>query len=319
MNVRAAWCVLAALALCGCGRAARTERLQGYIEGEFVYEAAPSSGKLEKLAVSRGDMVEASAGLFALESVAETAARDEARHRLAQAVAALEDARKGKRPTEIESLAAQLGQARDALSLAEKELARQEMLDAAPGVGVKKDLDAARSTRDQSRQRVLQLDADLKTAKLGSRTDQIAGAEAEVKALTAALEKAEWNLSQTRQAAAERALVHDTFYRVGEWIPAGQPVVALLPPGNVKVRFYVPQTKLGGLRLGGKLRVHVDGAASPYDARISYISTREEYTPPVIFSRENRAKLVYLVEGRFDPGVALQLHPGQPVDVEPAP
>lgn len=309
-------CGLAVLILSGCQKSESPTRFQGYIEGEFVYVASPLGGKLETLSVSRGDMVEANAPLFALDNIPETAARDEAQNRLVQAQATLEDVRKGKRPSEIDSLAAQLQQARETLALSEKEAIRQEKLATVPGAGTQKDLDAARSTRDQNRQKVAQLEADLKTAQLGSRADQISAVEAEAKALAFTLKKTEWNLEQKRQSAPVKALVYDTFYRVGEWVPDGRAVVSLLPPGNVKIRVYVPQEQMSRLHPGGTLRVYVDGIAAPYSAKISYISTREEYTPPVIYSKENRAKLVFLVEGRFDSDVALKLHPGQPVDVE---
>ncbi|HEV3409112.1 MAG TPA: HlyD family efflux transporter periplasmic adaptor subunit, partial [Chthoniobacterales bacterium] len=105
----------------------------------------------------------------------------------------------------------------------------------------------------------------------------------------------------------------------GEWVPAGRPIVALLPPENIKVRAFVPETRIGTLRVGGEARVSVDGVGNPYPGRISYISPRAEYTPPVIYSRESREKLVFMVELRFDPEIAARLHPGQPVDVEFAP
>lgn len=304
-----------ALLLGGCDRQKETGRLQGYIEGDFVYVASPLAGKLETLFVEKGARIEKDARLFALENVRERAARDEAQRKLAQARANLEDVRKGKRPSEIDSLEAQLQQAKDALALSEKEQARQEKLAAVPGAGIAKDLDSARSASDQNRQRVVQLEADLKTSRLGSREDQVAASEAEVRALSSALEKSEWDLEQKSQKSLAGALVYDTFYRVGEWIPAGRPVVALLEPGHVKVRVYVPQELLGRLQPGGKLNVFVDGVSKPYPSRISYISTKAEYTPPVIYSRESRSKLVFLVEGVFDADSALQLHPGQPVDV----
>ena len=89
----------------------------------------------------------------------------------------------------------------------------------------------------------------------------------------------------------------------------------LLPPPNIKVRAFVPETKVGALRVGEQARVTVDGLSQPFAGRISYISPRAEYTPPVIYSRESRAKLVFMVEIVFEPAVAAKLHPGQPVDV----
>jgi len=290
-------------------------RVQGYVEGEFVYIASPLGGVLGSLYVQRGAQVKNNDPLFALESVSEKALRYEAERRLAQARANLEDAKKGKRPSEIESIEAQLRQARAALNLSEKEFERQEKL-LKSGATAIQSFDRAHSTRDQDSQRVTQLEADLKTAQLGSRSDQIAAAEANVRALEAALTKAEWDLSQKRQTAPQAGLVFDTLYREGEWVAAGRPVVILLPPQNIKVRAFVPQTQIGAIHTGDTVRVFVDGLRESFVGKVSFISPQAEYTPPVIYSRENRSKLVFMIEAVFDPKAAANLHPGQPVDVE---
>jgi HlyD family secretion protein len=303
--------------LAGCERKA-DHQVQGYVEGEFVYVASPLAGTLEALNVERGAQVAAGDPLFALDDTQERAARDEAQSRLAQARATLEDLKKGKRPSEIESIKAQLGQAQAALALSEKDLARQEELSRS-GASTPQDLDRARAVHDQNRQRVVQLQADLQTAQLGARTDQIAAAEDNVRALEAALAAAQWALSQKRQTAPQAGLVFDTMYRRGEWVPAGRPVVALLPPANVKVRAFVPETQIQALHPGDSVQVIVDGLPGPLAGRISFISPNAEYTPPVIYNRENRAKLVFMIEVTFDPQVAATLHPGQPVDVRLGP
>jgi HlyD family secretion protein len=288
--------------------------VQGYAEGEFVYVASPLGGALNSLRVQRGTRVQAGDPLFALDDTPEKVARDEAERRLAQARANLADVQKGKRPSEIDSLEAQLKQARAAQSLSEKELARQEQLLQTKAISLQ-DADRARSADDQNRQRVAQLTADLETARLGARSDQIAASEAGVRAQEAALRQAEWNLAQKRQSAPHAGLVFDTLYREGEWVGAGRPVVALLPPANIKVRAFVPETRIGSLHVGDKVRVLVDGVREPLAGNISFISPRAEFTPPVIYSQESRRKLVFLIEIAFPPEVAEQLHPGQPVDV----
>jgi HlyD family secretion protein len=301
--------------LTGCQRPP-SDRVQGYVEGEFVYIASPFAGALETLAVHRGTQVRAGDALFALDRVSEKAARDEAERRLGQAVANLEDARKGKRPTEIESIKAQLNQAQAALRLSSREVVRQEGLTAVPGAAVELEVDRARAARDQDRERVAQLQADLNTALLGSRTDQVIAAEAEVRAREAALARAEWDYGQKRQQAPKSGLVYDTLYREGEWVPAGRPVVALLPPDNIKVRAFVPEKRLGTIHPGDEANVTVDGVPTRFPGKVSYISPRAEYTPPVIYSQESREKLVFMVELVFDAQAAADLNPGQPVDVE---
>ena len=292
-----------------------SQRVQGYVEGEFVHVASPLAGQLETLSVQRGAQVIIGDPLFALEHGSEAAEKEEAVRKLAQGKASLADAKKGKRPTELESADAQLQQARAARALSEKEYQRQEDL-YRRGVSSADQFDRARSAREQDEQRVTQLEADLKTAHMGSREDQVAAAEANVRALEAALARADWNLSQKRQAAPQDALVFDTLYQQGEWVAAGRPVVALLPPANVKVRAFVPESRVGTIHPGGNARVFVDGVGEPFAGKVSFISPQAEFTPPVIYSQESRGKLVFMIELRFDAAAAAKLHPGQPVDVE---
>jgi HlyD family secretion protein len=169
-----------------------------------------------------------------------------------------------------------------ALVLSERELGRQEKL-FGTGVAATQDLDRARSARDQDRRR---------------------------------LDQTDWSFDQKKQSAPQAGLVYDTLFRQGEWVAAGKPVVVLLPPQNIKVRAFVPETRLGSIHYGETAQVTVDGVRSPFGGKVSYISPRAEYTPPVIYSREMRAKLVFMVELIFDPQAAAKLHPGQPVDVE---
>jgi HlyD family secretion protein len=312
-----AWAAIAVL-LTGC-HPSSDHRVQGYVEGEFVYVACPSAGALQCLAVQRGMPVTNGTPLFSLDNAPEKALRDEAAQHLAQARANWEDAQKGKRSTEIDALQAQLNQAQDAAAFSEKEFARQERLSRTPGAGSLQDLDRARTNRDRDRQHVAELEAELKTARLGARNDQIAAAEAEVRAREAALAKADWDLAQTRQTAPEQGMVFDTLFREGEWVGAGRPVVVLLPPRNIKVRAFVAEKQLGALHLGEPVRVRVDGAGEPYFGKLSFISPQAEFTPPVLYSEEGRSKLVYMIEAVFDPQTAARLHPGQPVEVHLGP
>lgn len=306
--------ILIALMLAACERTP-SKLLQGYVEGEFVYISSPLAGKVAKLTVQRGAQVQKGDVLFELENTVEKATRDEAMHRIQQAKATLEDAKKGKRPTEIESLQAQLRQASELVALSEIELSRQEKLTKTGAVSVET-IDRARSTNVQNHQRVEQLEADLKTAALGLRSDAVSALESEVKVREAALVKAEWDLSQKQQSAPQAGIVNDTLYREGEAIPASRPVVVLLPPANVKVRAFVPQTKLVSLHVGDPVKVRIDGAGDFVAGKVSFIAPQAEYTPPVIYSQENRSKLVFMIEIKFADDIAAKLHPGQPVDVE---
>ncbi len=177
---------------------------------------------------------------------------------------------------------AALDQANAALALSEATFKRQEEL-YRTGPSAAQDLDNARAVRDQDQQRLAQ---------------------------------AKWNLEQMKQFVPQSGLVYDTLYRQGEWVAAGKPIVALLPPANIKVRAFVPETRVGSIQPGDTARVIVDGVSQPFLGRVSYISPQAEYTPPVIYSQESREKLVFMIESVFDPATAAKLHPGQPVDVQ---
>jgi HlyD family secretion protein len=299
--------------LAACGEPA-SDVLQGYVEGEFVRVAAPFGGTLVKLEVQRGQSVPAQAPLFALEAENEAAARREATERVARAAAQADNLRRGLRASEIAAVRAQLSQAEVAAQLSAKEHARQVDL-VAKGFVSQQRADEAQAARDRDRARVSELRAQLATAQSGSRPDEIRAAEAEARAARESLAQADWRLRQKAVAATVGGAVVDTLFTPGEWVPAGAPVVTLLPPANVKVRFFVPEARLGAVRLGQQVSLACDGCAKPVDARVTYIAPRAEFTPPVIYSRDNRSRLVFLVEAKPAPEEAARLHPGQPVDV----
>ena len=307
---------LAALAVLLLGACARRESsgYQGYLEGEFVYVAAPLGGQLEKLAVTRGTRVEAGAALFTLEQSAELSTMRESAEKLRSAQARIADLRKGARPSELANLEARLTQARTATDLSGRELERATKLHDSTVLS-DDDYDRVRLNHVSNLTLVAQTAAQLDTARLGGRTDAITAAEADAAAAQAALDRAGWNVAQKNRSAPVAALVYDTLFRAGEFVAAGQPVVALLPPANLKVRFFVPESEFGALKAGAVVRVTFSGQPKPLDARISYLSPKPEYTPPVLYNRENRAKLVYMIEAVFDPAATPDLHPGQPVDV----
>lgn len=303
---------VAGLLLAACGQHP-SSGYQGYLEGEFVYIAAPLAGQLEKLAVTRGTRVEAGAPLFSLEQSADASTLREAAERLRQSQARLADLGKGARPSELAALEARVAQARTSADLSARELERATRLHQT-SVMSDDDFDRIRLNHEGNTKQVAEAAAQLQTAQLGGRADAIAAAEADVAAAKAALDRAGWNIAQKNRSAPQAALVYDTLFREGEYVAAGQPVVSLLPPANMKVRFFVPESAYAAIKVGDTVKVALTGQP-PVDARVSYLSPKAEYTPPVLYNRENRTKLVFMIEAVFDAAVARDLHPGQPVDV----
>lgn len=297
----------------GCSKPA-PEVMLGYAEGEYAHIAAPFSGALAKLEVRRGDTVVANQPLFVLEQTQERAEREQTQAQLAHAESQWQDLLKGKRPPELDTVRAQLAQAEASLAQSQAQFHRDQTLVARNFISHQQ-LDNSRAAYLRDRAQVDGLNSQLKVAKLAARPDQIAAAKHDVEAAKEALAQADWKLAQKSQRAPSVALVADTLYVAGEWVQAGSPVVSLLPAANIKVRFYVKEDRVGTLRPGQTVSVSCDGCGNPISARISYISPQAEYTPPVIYSRENRSKLMFLVEAQPAIADASKLHPGQPVEV----
>jgi HlyD family secretion protein len=307
---------IAGLSLSGCGPRPSDDgpTYQGYVEGEFVYLSSSQAGTLTELSVQRGQTVAAAAPAFALEAVNETAALRQAQHQLAAAQAQLADLQTGKRPPEVNVTKAQLAQAAAQARKAAGQLTRDEAQFRAGGIS-KQQLDDSRTSAQTTAAQVRELQSQVDVARLPGRSQQIAAQAAQVDGAQAAVAEAQWKLDQKRVAAPAAGLVYDTLYRTGEWVQAGNPVVQMLPPQNVKVRFFVPETVVGALARGRAIGIHCDGCAADVPAHITYVSSQAEYTPPVIYSNESRTKLVFMIEARPAVADATKLHPGQPVAV----
>lgn len=313
--------ILALLAVClliavsGCDNKGAA-LYQGYAEGEFVLVAAPAAGRLEKRWVQRGQEVGANAPLFALEQENEKSAQRETEARLHTAEANLANITVGRRPSEIDAVLAAVAQAEAARKLSFEQLERYEKLFAS-GYISREQLDEIRASHTTNTARVAESKAQLRTAQQSlGRDKEIEAARTGVEAARAALAQSSWRLEQRAVHAPVTSLVHDTFYAEGEWVQAGSPVVSLLPPGNIKLRFFVPETVLGSVKIGQQVSASCSGCDKAIAAKVSYISRQPEYTPPVIYSREQRSKLVFLVEALPEALDAVRLHPGQPMDIE---
>jgi HlyD family secretion protein len=287
---------------------------QGYIEGEFVYLASSQSGALTQLSVARGQTVRSNAPLYTLESIDETAALAGAQQQLAAARAQLADIETGKRAPEVNVNRAQLAQAQANARKASLQLTRDEAQFRVGGIP-KAQLDDSRANADATAAQVRELTNQVEVARLPGRSQQITGQRAQVAAAQASVAQAQWKLDQKRIVAPADGLVYDTLYRAGEWVQAGSPVVQMLPPQNVKVRLFVPEGIVGNIAAGRAMTVHCDGCAADVPVKVTYVSNKAEYTPPVIYSNESRSKLVFMVEAHPSVADASKLHPGQPVTV----
>lgn len=308
--------VLAGLIWFAFGRDGGPEPWLGYVEGEAIEVATPVSGQLASLSVQRGGQVGAGQALFALNTATNEAELRRLEAQLANAQAQRDDLTKARqRPAELDVARAQQAAARAEVTRTARDYQRISTL-AQRGFATKVQLDAARAAAESARASLRQAQASEASGELPGRADQIAAADAQIAAAQAAIAAQQRRSVEIAPVAPAAALVEQTYFNPGEWVPANTPVVRLLPPGRVRIRFYAPQDAISALKPGSKVRVTCDGCGGPIVATVRYVAPQAEFTPPVIYSERARAKLVFLVEAYPDAGVE-KLRPGLPVEVNP--
>ena len=276
----------------------------GYIEGELALIAPPQPGWITSIDVMRGAKIKPGDALFTLDAVRELAARDNANASIA---AAKEQG--SQAASQIAQAKAEETQVEADIAKNEKELMRQQEL-VRIGASPRRDLEATQAAYDSARAHRAQTVAQQTQAAAAVRQ-----AEAQAHQAEANLTTAEFNLSERAVHAQVAGEVQDIYFRQGEYANAGAPVVAVLPPANVFVRFFVPEPDVARLMLGSTVQISCDGCAAGLTGTISFIAAQAEFTPPVIYSVGNRERLVFKAEARVAGG--LPIRPGVPVEVRP--
>lgn len=285
----------------------------GYVEGDYVLMAPLDVARVETISVRRGDRVKAGAGLAAMETRDAEIAVQLATAALGQARAQLANLQQGRRPEEVAVIHANLVSAQAQVEDAQRTFDRQSDL-LKRGIAPQSDYDKAKTALDLATAAVTQANANLAVAQLPARAQEIDAAKDAVKQAEASLDQAKWKLGKRNLVAPADGIVQDIIRRQGEVAGPSQPVLSVLPDGAVKLRIYIPEKDVSRLKVGSSLAVNCDGCAAGIKARVSYIATGPEFTPPVIYSLENRQKLVYMIEAQPE-GSADGLKPGQIVDV----
>ncbi|UQY44488.1 HlyD family secretion protein [Mixta hanseatica] len=289
--------------------------LHGYIEAHYLYISPATSGTLKTLAVNKGEQAEKAALLFTVDNEKEQQEVNLALAQLAREQLVLKDLSSGKRQEELAILHAQRRQASEALALAESKLVRErkkyqrQMLSEFDYEQVKRERQQKASAVDEINQRIT-------AESLPARTAQYAAQQHLIKAAQATLAKAAWANQQTSRYAPVNAQVSDIYYSPGEWVPAGKAVLALLPPENIKVRFFVSALRMSQLRYAQTISIR-PLSGPPLLAQINYISPQAEYTPPLVYSNQQREQMVFLIEAvpQNLQQASTQLHPGMAVTV----
>ena len=301
--------------LSALGLGAEKSRYLGYVEGETSLIAPPIAGRLVERPVERGGQVKKGDRLFVIDPGLATAEVARADAALAEVQARYDNLLTGKRPEEQDVTRGQRREVEASLALAETELQRQTQL-FEKSITTRQAYDQAQAQVRQLRSRAASLAAQEKVGDLAARPEEIVAAKAQVDQSQANLAQMKKRLDDLMPTALEDALVENTFFNTGEWVPAGTPVVSLLPPRRIKLRFFVPEDDMAHAKMDETVAFACDGCPPGLKARVTYISPRAEFTPPVIYSQGARTKLVFLIEARPE-ATETKLPPGLPVTVAP--
>lgn len=302
---------LVALVIPGFGTA-EPPRWNGYVEADYSYVAPLGAGQIATFAVREGDVVAAGDVLFTLGHAQQQALLASANAAVAVAEANLANLTTGSRQDEIDVIRATLSKAQSDLSLARDNSARSGKL-FAEGIVTQAQLDQARAGLASAEAAVRQLQAQLKVAELPARDAQRLAAEANVAMARAAVEKAQSDLADRIVLAPASGRIERLFFDAGEMAQAGTPVASILRDGALKVKFYLPQAVREQFAVGDRVLVSCDGCPAGVTATVSYFASEPQFTPPVIYSRDERQRLSFLAEAVLN---SATLHPGQPVTLE---
>jgi HlyD family secretion protein len=312
-RIAAAVALVSALILVGCDNG-KEPAFQGWVEADLIFVGPDEAGRVETLAVREGDEVAIAMPLFTLDADLQAADVHTAAAQVAEArarLARLESAQ--QRKEEVAVLEAQEKRAESAVALSTSELERVQTLYSRGGIASQAQLDIAKANAGRDRAALEEVRRQITVARMASRDEDIAAARQSLVAAEARRSASETKLTRRHVAASVAGTVQQIYYRPGEMVPAGKPVVAVLPPGNLKVRFFVSEAVLPKLKFGDVVNIRCDGCADGLTAKVSFISRSSEFTPPVIYSLDERNKLVFLIEAR--PEHPEQFRIGQPVTV----
>jgi HlyD family secretion protein len=298
-------------------RPAAVVEWQGYAEADYVKAGPTQQGLLTAVHVERGDKIAKGAPLFDQDDADDRAAADQIARQLAQAQDQLANLQTGGKPTEIQQAEANLADSQAARDKTQSDLARnQSLLKSGAATVQVVDQETADLRSANAKVQAMQAALAQMNAPVG-REGEIRAQTAAVEAARAALAMARWRLEQRHVASPVGGIIADVLARPGETLAAGAPVVSILPPENIFVRFFVPEPALSGVHPGDGVALLCDACPPDLTATISFIAPQAEFTPPVIYSESTRGKLVFEAEARPKPSEAPLLNPGQPVSVRP--
>jgi len=282
------------------------ELFTGYVVSDNLYLSSPVAGTLISVAVRRGQRVAAGDSLFRVDPTVRAAQAEQARELITINEKQMEQQQSGLEGARAELAAAQADAAFYGVQVERLTAARNEER----GSVAQLDLEQAQASRDSATHR-----RDAAAVQVETALAAIAASSARVQQARSGLAAAQRELDELSPSAPSAGRIEEVMFKPGESVPANVPIVSIVPDGEVKVRFYVPQSLISSYKPGKTVAIAFDGGRSGITADVEFVASEPEYTPPVIYSLDARQKLMFLVEAiPSDPGA---LVPGQPIDVAP--
>ena len=296
----------------GCSRSENS--LQGYVESDTTYLAAPLSGKLDRLSVERGQLVKTGDELFHLDEAPESFSVRMSNEQLKIQTAKLLNLFQGKRELALKQYETQVEESASRLLLAKQQHERIGQLYQSGSVTTDA-LNAAENTLHVAKAEYESAQALFGEAKLGARQHLIEAQQAGVGKADIEGNQSQWLVEQKKVVAPNDGVVLETFFTPGEQVQAYAPVVSMLQKHHVHIVFYVPEPSFSSLHLNDKIDVRCGGCAGTTVARVSWLSPTLEYTPPMIYSSKENPKYVFKVRAEIPTEAEDYMHPGQPVSI----
>lgn len=308
------FCLLSFLCLLSFNSCDKKEhKYSGYIDADYVYISAYNEGKIENIYVKKGQTVKVDEKLFETDNNKVRSILSSLNN-IDQALSLyIQDIQQGAREEKVNTFQ-HLALACRAMYEGTGIGLRMNKKLATDHVVALKDLWVVEHVHDAAGEIETAIQEWIKFLQLSSQRPLVIKSIVELKqALKSQISYYQWLLAQTVQVSPYDAIIFDIFYRKGEFVQKGKPVVALLPPKNIKAKFYVDGKSVNKISLNETVNVFVSGVDRSYKAKITYISSEADYTEPYIYSLENNKKLVYMIEAKFENSD--NIHPGQPIDV----
>jgi len=288
----------------------------GYVEADYVYVAPTATGRIDVIKVVENQPVAAGDTLFEQDRAQHLAALLATRSTAAALQAAADNIRTGAREEELAVVRAQLEMAEANLALSQANLDRDlKLLNDGFVADVK--VDQERATLAGAVAQVNQLKAQLVSMELPARSAELLKAEANVQAALAEVSAATARLDAQTTVSPVSGRVERVLYEVGEVAMVAAPVISILPDGPHAVIFYITEERLSEFEIGDPLSLSCDGCPDGLQVTLENIESQPEFTPPIIYSKDERSRLVFRAKARLPELVSL--NPGQPVSLESLP